>query len=668
MTRAGLLVLFLLVLAGAAAAWWYVAGGLGINAAKLVPGDTLAFACIPDGESVFSDYQGSQLRQIVDSPNTQPLIDWIEQQVGDKNLGLPRVLLPDLSGQSFVAVTHFDPANPSGIGFVAAMKPKLGRDNFDTFVQQLNAAYPEMAGETRTGHDTLLGVDYQWIESTHGGGRLCVARSHGWIVTAWGEASLQDWLERMQGKPSTPSLADNDDFKKSRERVGTSAQALVYVNYARAAELMTGTLAASNPALAESLKKRLESVGGAALGTSFDHGEIVDRFSMLEPKQAQLDAGMATSPCPFDTLKFTGPDTRFYYGASINWPQVWKNLQAQTTAGQPGLGGFIGELQTLAQSENIDLEKNVFDALGQEYSVQIEWASDALYPDVGVYFKVDKEADFKPAIAALIDLSRKQFASSAVINEMQVDGHNFATLKTVQPLPVSPTITEDGPYFGFFLNETHAARSLARDESRGLLHNDDFNRQTGSQRDGASQLFFLDAPKLLDQAYRTALPYVSLGAMFNPTIAALIKDRTLPADLTWLAPMGTWSAVIKSDDDGVTGYSRSGVGNQGILVAGGLGAGGFALQSLGLLPQHRYTVPTPGNPFPPAAGPVNAPAPAGMPAVPPPPPAPMTTPTPAVPPAPGLPPAPATPAPTVPPTPPAPSNATTPPSPPASTH
>jgi hypothetical protein len=651
MTRAGLLVLVLVLLIGAAGAWWFLGGRAGLDPAKLVPADTLAYASIPDGEGLFSSYQGSQLKQLVDSPNTQPLLDWIEQHVGDKNLGLLRVLLPNLSGRSFIALTHYDPASPASLGFVAGMKPKMGRDDFDTFVQQVNSAYPELAGQTRTGRDTLLGVEYQWIESAHGLGRVCVARSHGWIITAWGEASLQDWLERMQGKSSTPSLADSDDFKKSRERVGLSAQALVYLDYPRLMGLATGPMSASNPALADNLKKRLAGFGGLAIGTSFEGGDIVDHFSIIESKQTQLDNGFATGPCAFDTLKFTGPDTRFYYGANVNWAQVWKNLVAQSNAGQPALGSIVAELQAWAQSENIDLEKNIFNALGQEYSIQMEWAADSLYPDLGVYFKVDKEDDFKPAIAALVDFSRREFSNSAVINEMQADGHSFATLKLVEPLPVSPTITEDGPYFGFFLNETHAVRSLARDADRGLLHNDDFNREIGSQRDGASQIIFLDAPKLLDQAYRTALPYVSMGAMFNPTLGALLKDRQLPPDLTWLAPMGTWSAVFKSDDEGVNASSRSGVGNQGILLAGALGAGGAALQSLGILPQHRYTVPTPGNPLPPAPGAVNALPPAGTPTVPP---------VPLAAPAPGLPP--------TPPTPSSPPDATAPPSPPGSTH
>jgi hypothetical protein len=618
----GLIIALVVIILAVAAAAWYLLGPNGVSAAKLVPGDTLAFALIPNGAGLGADYTTSDIKKLVDDPNTQPLFDSLQHLIGDKNLGLLKILLPDLSGQSFLAVTHFDPAHPGEIGFVAGMRPKMGSDNFDTFVQQVNATYPDMAKETKTGHDTLLGLDYQWIQGANAPGRICVARYHGWIVTAWGEASLQDWLERIQGKSTTPSLADNADYQKSLQRVGADAQTLLYVDYPRALGLWITHLEGTNPTLADTMKKRVANLGVAAVGTKFDHGEISDHFSLLENKQAQLDSGISPTPCAFDTLKFTGPDTRFYFGANVNWPQVWKNLQEQTSAGEPRSRAIVDQLESWAQSENIDVEKNIIDALGSECSFQIEWASDALYPNVGVFFKVDKADDFKPAIAAVIDTTRKEFATSAVINEMNSNNQNFAVLKLIRPMPISPTITEDGPYFGVFLDETHAVRSMARDASLGLLNNADFKRQIGDQRNGATGLVFLDAPRLFDQAYRTALPYVSLGAMINPTLANVLKGHQLPPDLTWLAPMGTWAAMTKCDDDGIATSSLSGVGNQGILLAGGLGAGVTALQAAGILPQHRMTTPVPGNPNAPAPTPANAP------------PAPASDATPATPPAP----------------------------------
>jgi hypothetical protein len=615
--------LFLISVAGA---WYYLFGPNAVPSAKLVPADTIVFANIPNAASIATGYETSQVKKLADAPEMQPLFDEIQKLIGDKNLALLKVLLPDLSGQSFIALTHFDPSKPGETGFVAAMKPKAGTDNFDTFITQVNAAYPDLAKETKTGHDKLLGVDYQWIQGNNEPGRICVAHYQGWIVTAWGEASLQDWLERMQGKSATPSLADNADYQKSLDRVGKDAQAVLYLDYHQLMQLVSAHMDKISPGFSARMQKPLAGIGAAVIGTSFDNGEIVDRFSLLQPKQAQLDRGMTGAPCPFETLKFTGPDTRFYLGTAVNWQQIWKNFQDQLAAQPPALHAIFDRLQSWAQSENIDVQKNIIDALGSEYSLQVEWPADSSYPDVGFFFKVDKPDDFKPAVAALIDTARKEFATSAVITEMNSGGIDFATLKTVRPLPVSPTVTEDGPWFGIFLNAQHAVRAMARDESRGLLHNDDFTREIGDQRSSASEIIYFDSPKFLDQTYRTGMPYLSMAAMFNPTIAGLLKDRHLPPDLTWLAPMGPWAAVIKSDDDGLTGYSRSGVGNQGILLVGGAGGSLAALQMAGILPHptpHRFTQPVPGNP--------NAPVPATT----------VTTPT--VPPSPPAPVAPATP-------------------------
>jgi biopolymer transport protein ExbD len=196
---------------------------------------------------------------------------------------------------------------------------------------------------------------------------------------------------------------------------------------------------------------------------------------------------------------------------------------------------------------------------------------------------------------------RQAYATSAVISEIHSNGQNFATLQFVQSSPISPTMTEDGPYLGVFLTENQAVRSFQRDPTIGLTHNADFNRQVGDKRDGAAQVLFLDSPYLLDRAYRTAMPYLSLAGMFNKDLAALLKGRDLPADLTWLAPMGAWSCIITPDEDGVQGYSVSGVGNQGIFLAGAVGGTASVMQTMGLLP--KLAMPPVSSPQPnPLAG------------------------------------------------------------------
>ena len=70
---------------------------------------------------------------------------------------------------------------------------------------------------------------------------------------------------------------------------------------------------------------------------------------------------------------------------------------------------------------------------------------------------------------------------------------------------------------------------------------------------------------MLDRAYRTAMPYLSIAEMFNKDVSEFMAGKDFPADLGWLAPIGTWSCVITPDEEGVQGYSVSGIGNQGIF-------------------------------------------------------------------------------------------------------
>jgi hypothetical protein len=570
-----------LVLVLAAGVWYYLFGPNQVAAAELVPADTVVFAAIPNAAALVAGYQTSQLKELVDNPQSKPLFDFLTGVAGQKNFDLLQSFLPEMSGQSFFAVTHFDPDHPAQVGLVAGLRPKAGIGDFDGFVDKLKAAYPETVAQGTTGTGQVEGLDYQWIRGPGAADKICVARYHGWIVTGWGEAALQDWWERLKKKSTSPSLAQNPDYKKSLQRVGVDSEAILYLDGHAILGLMQKQMAAKNPSTGNYLATKYQALGALTVGTRFEHGEIADRFSFLIPGPAQADLGLS-GPCAFDTLKFTGSDTRFYWGGSSNFAQIWKNLQeqaAQSPPINPMVSAWVTDLQNWAQSRNLDLQKNIIGPLGNEFSVQAEWSSDSTYPEAGLFVKLDKPDDFKPVEAAIIDTVRQAYSTSAVINEINSDGQNFATLKFIQALPISPTITEDGPYFGVFLTENQAVRAFKRDASVGLLTNSDFQNQVGDKWKGASHLIFLDSPQLFDRAYQTVLPYLPLAAMFNRTLGALLRNRTLPPDLTWLKPIGTWSLVGTADGDGMKAFSISGIGNQGIFLAGGLGAGVAAWQA-----------------------------------------------------------------------------------------
>jgi hypothetical protein len=389
--------------------------------------------------------------------------------------------------------------------------------------------------------------------------------------------------------------------------------ALAYFNYHTVLDILQKQMVKTDPKMADYFAKKFKDIGGLAAGTSFENGQIVDRYSFIMPRQAQLDAGMSPDPCPFDTLKFTSRDTRFYTATAFNWKQYYANLKEQMDAESGGNGAaptkMVDEyLKSFTQDTGIDVQHNIIEALGPEVSLQGEWNEGMNFPEVGFFAKLAKPDDFKPVISAILTAVRKQFATTAVIKEMNVAGQNFATLN-FQPIGViSPTITEDGPYFGIFLTANQAARSFQRDPALTLAANDNFKQQIGDQRNGAQQIIYFDSPFMLNRAYKLAVPYLSMAAMFNKDVANAMQGHQLPDDLAWLAPMGTWSCVFKNDATGVQGYSISGVGNQGIFLTFLGGAGLGAAQSYGLLdkvagltgagmggnPMSAPSVPSPG--------------------------------------------------------------------------
>jgi hypothetical protein len=603
-----------LFIGAAAGAYYYLFGAPDMAAAELVPANTLAFATIPNGAALVEAYETSQAKTLLASPNIKPLQDMLATTLGQKNLDLLQVFLPNLSGQSFLAVTHFDADHPESMGLIAGLRPKAGIGDFGAFLDKLKAAYPDVLQQGQTGKGNVAGYDYDWIQGPGAPNKICVAHIRGWIITAWGEASLQDWIERFQKHSTTSSLADDADYRKALARVGDDPMTLAYVNYRGLAEILQKQVANTKPDFGDYLAKKLQDFGGAAVATRFENGEIVDRYSLLMPRPAQLNSGIGADPCPFETLKFTGRDTRLYWAASVNWEQYYKNLKEQQSlqTGNPAAQQTIGFLQDWLRGANLDVQHNIIEALGPEVSLQAEWGDDASFPEVGLFVKLDKPDDFKPVVSALIDTVRKAYATSAVIKQISLSGQNFATLNFVPTSAIAPTITEDGPYFGLFLTANQAVRSFQRDPALNLTHNDNFSQQIGDKRNGAQQIVFLDSPYMLNRAYKTAVPYLSMAAMFNKTVASALQGHQLPDDLTWLAPMGTWSCIVTTDESGVQSYSVSGIGNQGIWLSG-LGGGALsAAQMMGFLPK-ASPVPFSNEPPPPGATPGLATPPAPTP-------------------------------------------------------
>ncbi len=70
---------------------------------------------------------------------------------------------------------------------------------------------------------------------------------------------------------------------------------------------------------------------------------------------------MEAGPCPFDTLKFTGPDTRFYWASAIDWKRYYAHIKQQEKSFRTGQDGdnptadaMLNFIQLWVRSANLD--------------------------------------------------------------------------------------------------------------------------------------------------------------------------------------------------------------------------------------------------------------------------------------------------------------------------
>ena len=609
----------ILVVAGlVGSGWWYLFGANEIESSDLVPADAIAFASIPNAAPILLGYKASQLKTVIDDPNAQPLIDLALGVIGPKNAEIFKALAPCLSGQSFIAVTKYVPGQPEQVGLIAAMHPKYGVGDFDAFITKVQATWPEEMKKATMGKGEVGGYAYQWIKGPSAANKICVLRTGGWIVTAWGEAPLQDWVERYTKKSTTPNLTTNAAYQKALSGFGNMALARLYVNSAAVQDIVSK--AESQPhTVPFTVEKEAQPFLPGSQGSWFQGGKIADRYIYPSSSRPLAETGLGETVCPLETLNFASTDNRLYWGASVDWPKLVKYLETFDGYSTPEkliAANLLNYVRTTCQKEGVDFDKDVVSTLGSEVSVQVEWGPDTTYPEIGFFTKVEKPDVLQPIVAKMVNRIRLAHIQTAVLRELNDDGRKYAVLRFIQPSIFTPTITENGPYLGLFTSQQHAVRAFNHDTRHDLFHNDDFKRQIGDKPKTASQLMFLQTPPVLDRTYRIALPYLSLASMFSKEAGELLKGKKLPDDLTWITPIGSWSCVVTPNADGETVDSISGIGNQGNLLALALATGIPMAQSMGYLSKDWSKPPPPlpdaASTPPPTPAPAPAPEPAPM--------------------------------------------------------
>ena len=215
---------------------------------------------------------------------------------------------------------------------------------------------------------------------------------------------------------------------------------------------------------------------------------------------------------------------------------------------------------------------------------------DTTYPEIGIFVKksTSPETDFKPAITAIIEAALPQKAytiNSAVVTELNYQRPGFRRARSLSSRRPScyRYHHRDRPVFRhLFLGEPGRAFLLPGCRfDPSCLTTPISAVRSGTKRNGASQIGFVDTPHPgLDRAlsHRDALPVDRFCPCLTRTSPPLAPGQEPAARSDLARP--PWApgriSSLTPDNEGLQGYSVSGIGNQGILMAFA-GAGGYTV-------------------------------------------------------------------------------------------
>lgn len=544
----GLIVVVILgVLGVAAAGYYYLYGPNSSVAADFLPSSTMVYVTIPNGTEFLRQANGLKAGKLADE--TRVYWDEAKKQIPADDMAIILSVFPTVTGQLFIAVTDVDPvAKDADVLF--GLKPKYG---LNTFSSLLDAAKKKAGADLKEGDLAYGGVEYKWFEGKDHT-RLFVLQNHGWDVISTKDSAIQGWIDRESGKvDKATSLSQSADYKVTLDKLADHSLAEMYINvpsmWAKGKTQLPGP---QNP----EVLKRADEYGGIGYGWNFANGNINERYTVTMKPEAITRLGN-TSPCAYDTLKMTGPDSVLYMASRFDAGAQVDNLK-QILQSDPQLKAQYDQGLEKMSDLGIDLDKNVVKGLGEETAVVADWKEGWPFPSCGYVIQIKDQQAFDPVVKQLLVVVQASLPPEG--GEVQKDTVGDYQLSTLVPtsLPmISPTLVT-GPYLGLFLTKDEAKLALGRKGSETTIDKNPVFAD-GCPIANSLSCGMMDTPALIRKT--SALPIVK---QYLSTTDIPHKEKL--QDTKWMEDMGAWSFDSKIDGQTVVIDSSSGIGNQGLIA------------------------------------------------------------------------------------------------------
>jgi hypothetical protein len=474
------------------------------DAAEIVPAETLAYF------HVNADPATQQYEELVGAADT---VSGFGQQIVLRALALipgpggappeyERDIEPWFGGEAAIAIVP----GPARSTEQVALLEVSDREGAAGYAEAVAAGLPQPE-------------DYRGVELTTDQRDVATAQVGGFLVIG-SRSGVRAVIDTATGARGASSLADDTLASEVRDELPDHRFFEAWLSRAGAGELVarsTGTLGSLAPFVSPG------STQGAALAVFAGEDELgLAVRSDLDPEREKTSPGFFAAFPGFepDLTERLGGDALAYLGFGDPGGTV-RELLGQAAAEAPGIAsGFDDLVDALRREDDVDVEKELLPALGDEGAFAIEPADQLPFLEF-VSQGVDEEAA-KQALASL----QKPLADSVdQASGLQAPGFSDEEIDGVEAhsLRVSPAIELTYAIFdGLVAIATDPAgiERLVEGEG-GLDEADGFEEATEGFEDEVSLLAYFDLRRLIEEGFEIGLAQVPAFNTFSADFRSL---------------------------------------------------------------------------------------------------------------------------------------------------
>lgn len=546
-----LVILLAILVLFAAYAVWSIRETGPIDAAELVPGETVAFASIPDLPRTASRWPKTTLAKIGAEPEMKAFLErpfqyLTQDRGGSEAAGILWKLKP---GRIFTAVVSFTSNEAAAlIGF----QFWGGKSGHDLAVARLREELSKGSPPPELARETYNGVEI--VSSKHGAHTLYNASQGQWGFLSNNLPAIKDAIDRASGRKKDGSLAESPRYKEVLDKLLKDADFLFFCQPQSALEtlLEVGSSLGAQPIpqQVEQLRK-VEAVGAT---TQLDEANLRDRIFVL--RRNPPDIGTLSH----QGMKLTSQETIAYFDFASDFRQITTAASNAITAGLLNAPGV----------RNSRLPQLFPEAFGPDCAISISWAPGQMTPTGLIAIQIKDQGKADAAVQEALSLFPE-----ASVNE--VNGVRYISFPSLQSAFANPTLALVDGFMILGIKPDELSQAMQSFKSGDTLEKSPGFAAAATSYRTANEVFgYVDSRALFERSFPQLRHVIIFGAAIMPGASDIIDGSKLPETETIARHL---QPIVYSQTRIPEGYLVESSGpitmNQAFLIAAAAGAAFF---------------------------------------------------------------------------------------------